>query len=125
VHLGGQKFQTDDELKWGVLNWLYGLDKPIYAVGIGNLKDNGKIWGGVKGEYLEEELQFGDSGMYIFFCKKSLGQPWTTFVRAETPSYVKHIVTCRGVLVTKWRVLIRMIGFISTSATTSLNYTQS
>jgi hypothetical protein len=25
----------------------------------------------VKGGYLEKELEFGDSGIYIFFCKKT------------------------------------------------------
>jgi hypothetical protein len=33
VYLGGQKFQTDDEL----LNWLCGQDKTLYGVGISNL----------------------------------------------------------------------------------------
>jgi hypothetical protein len=31
-----------------------------------------------------------------------------------------YIVTCRVVRVTKWRVLVRMIGFIGTSVTRSL-----
>jgi hypothetical protein len=35
-----------------------------------------------------------------------------------------YAVTCRGLRVTIWRVLVRMIGFINTLITTSLNYTQ-
>jgi hypothetical protein len=31
VHLGGQQFQTDDELKCDVLNWLHIHDKALYA----------------------------------------------------------------------------------------------
>jgi hypothetical protein len=38
--------------------------------------------------------------------------------------YFYRTVTCRVVLVTKWRVLIRMIGFISSFVTHSFNYTQ-
>jgi hypothetical protein len=34
VHLEGQKFQTDGELKRGVLNWLRSQDKTFYAAGI-------------------------------------------------------------------------------------------
>jgi hypothetical protein len=37
LHLGGQKFQTDDELKCSVLNWLCSQDKTLYAAGISNL----------------------------------------------------------------------------------------
>jgi hypothetical protein len=37
LHLGGQKFQTDDELKRGVLNLLRGQDETFCAVGISNL----------------------------------------------------------------------------------------
>jgi hypothetical protein len=37
VHLGGQKFQTDDELKHCALNWLVSHAKTFYAAGISNL----------------------------------------------------------------------------------------
>jgi histone-lysine N-methyltransferase SETMAR len=37
VDLGGQKFQTDDELKLDVLNWLCSWYKAFYAAGISNL----------------------------------------------------------------------------------------
>jgi hypothetical protein len=37
VHLGEQKFQTDDKLKCGVLNRLCSQDKTFYAAGIINL----------------------------------------------------------------------------------------
>jgi hypothetical protein len=33
MHLGGQKFRTDDELRHSVLNWLYSRDKTFYAPG--------------------------------------------------------------------------------------------
>jgi hypothetical protein len=36
VHLEGQKFQTDDELKHSVLNWLHSQDKTFYAAAISN-----------------------------------------------------------------------------------------
>jgi hypothetical protein len=36
VHLGGQKFQPDYELRCGVLNWLHNQDKTIYGTGINN-----------------------------------------------------------------------------------------
>jgi hypothetical protein len=36
VHLGGQKFQTDDEFKCDVLNWLHTQDKTFYAAAISN-----------------------------------------------------------------------------------------
>jgi hypothetical protein len=45
-----------------------------------------------------------------------------------TPSYLSkirfNIVTCRMVRVTKWRVLVRMTGFISSLVTHSFNHTQ-
>jgi hypothetical protein len=37
MHLGGQKFQTDDELKYDALNWLHSQDKAVYAAGTSNL----------------------------------------------------------------------------------------
>jgi hypothetical protein len=37
VHLGGQKFQTDDELKHGDLNWLHSQGKTFSATGISTL----------------------------------------------------------------------------------------
>jgi hypothetical protein len=42
VHLEGQKFQTDDELKWSGQNWLCGQNKALYAVGNSNLQ----VWWG-------------------------------------------------------------------------------
>jgi histone-lysine N-methyltransferase SETMAR len=33
MHLGGQKFQTDEELKHHVLKWLYSQDKTFHAPG--------------------------------------------------------------------------------------------
>jgi hypothetical protein len=36
VHLGGQKFQTDNELEHCVLKWLHSQDKTLYAAVIGN-----------------------------------------------------------------------------------------
>jgi hypothetical protein len=38
VHPGGQKFQTDDELKGTVLNWQFSRDKFFYATGISNFE---------------------------------------------------------------------------------------
>lgn len=37
VHLEGQKFQNDDELKHGVVRWLHGQGKTLCAAGISNL----------------------------------------------------------------------------------------
>jgi hypothetical protein len=37
MHLGGQKFQTNDEDKGGVLNWLCSWDETFYAAGVSNL----------------------------------------------------------------------------------------
>jgi histone-lysine N-methyltransferase SETMAR len=37
VHLEGQKFQNEDEMKHGVLSWLCSQDKAFCAVGISNL----------------------------------------------------------------------------------------
>jgi hypothetical protein len=54
VHLG-RKFQTDNELKHGVLNWLCSKDKTFYAAAIINLPGRRKICFSVKGEYLEKE----------------------------------------------------------------------
>jgi histone-lysine N-methyltransferase SETMAR len=36
MHLGGQKFQTDNELEHSVLNWLHSQDRTIYDAGITN-----------------------------------------------------------------------------------------
>jgi hypothetical protein len=69
VHLGGQKFQTDDELQCRFLNWIYMQDKIVYAAGISNLPAQCKKCVTVKGEYLEKELGFGDSGMYNLTVK--------------------------------------------------------
>jgi hypothetical protein len=43
VHLGGQKFKTDNKLKCCALNWLHSLDKTLHAAGISNLQDDGKM----------------------------------------------------------------------------------
>jgi hypothetical protein len=66
MHLGGQKSQTDDELKCGVLNWPCSRDKTFYADGISNLPGWRKKYVDVKGEYLEKEWEFRNAGM----CKK-------------------------------------------------------
>jgi hypothetical protein len=55
VHLRGQKFQTDDEFKPGVLNLLFSQDKTFYAAGISNLLGQWKKYVSVEGEYLEKE----------------------------------------------------------------------
>jgi hypothetical protein len=39
VHLGGQKFQTVDELKCNALNWLCSRDETIYAAGISSMPE--------------------------------------------------------------------------------------
>jgi hypothetical protein len=39
VHLGGQEYQTDDELKPDVLNWLCSQDKTFRAAGISNMPE--------------------------------------------------------------------------------------
>jgi hypothetical protein len=52
VHLGGQKFQTGNELKRGVLNWVHSHDKTFYAVGISNMTGYWKKCVSVKVEYL-------------------------------------------------------------------------
>jgi hypothetical protein len=55
VHLGGQKFQTDDDLKCSVLSSLCSQDKMFYAAVISNLPGQWKKYASVKGEYLEKE----------------------------------------------------------------------
>jgi hypothetical protein len=42
MHLGGQKFQTDDELKCSVLNWLHSQGKPFVLLASLTCQDNGK-----------------------------------------------------------------------------------
>jgi hypothetical protein len=42
VYLGGQIFQTEDELKCYVLNWLYSQDETFYAAGIRNMPERWK-----------------------------------------------------------------------------------
>jgi hypothetical protein len=42
VQLGGQKFQTEDELNHGVLNWPLSHNETFYAACINNCPDNGK-----------------------------------------------------------------------------------
>jgi hypothetical protein len=42
THLGGQKFQSNNELKHSVQNWLHSQDKTFYAAGICNLQDDAK-----------------------------------------------------------------------------------
>jgi hypothetical protein len=37
VRLGGQKFQTDDGFRRGILNWLRHRNKKFYADGVSNL----------------------------------------------------------------------------------------
>jgi histone-lysine N-methyltransferase SETMAR len=64
VHLGGQKFQTD-ELNCNILNWLHGQDKTFYAAGMGNLPGQWIKCVSVKGEYL-------DPGMYILSVKNKV-----------------------------------------------------
>jgi hypothetical protein len=49
VHLGGQKFQTGDELN-SVLNWTHSQDKIFYATDITNLAQQWKKCGSIKGE---------------------------------------------------------------------------
>jgi hypothetical protein len=55
VHPVGQKCQTDDELKHGVLNWLRSWYETFYAAGISNLPGQWEECVSVKGEYLEKE----------------------------------------------------------------------
>jgi histone-lysine N-methyltransferase SETMAR len=43
IHLGGQNFQTDDELGCSALNWLHSHDKTFYATGSVTCQDDGKI----------------------------------------------------------------------------------
>jgi hypothetical protein len=66
-----------------------------------------------------------DEDIYLHRCVDN----WVTehvevgdTARHGTPCF--YIVTCRGVRVTKWRGLVRVIGFINTLVTTSFNYTQ-
>jgi hypothetical protein len=56
MHVGGQKFQTD-EPKRDVLNWLSSQDKIICAAGVStrNLPGRWKTCVSVKGAYLENE----------------------------------------------------------------------
>jgi hypothetical protein len=70
VHLRGQKFQTDDELKYSVLNWLHSKGKTFYAVGISSMPGQWKKCVYVKGEYLEKGMRVDYSGMFILFVKK-------------------------------------------------------
>jgi hypothetical protein len=69
VHLGGQKFQNDGELKCSVLNQLHSQDKPFYAAGISNLLGLWKKCISEKGEYIEKKWGFGDSAISILFVK--------------------------------------------------------
>jgi hypothetical protein len=55
VHLGGQTFQTDDELQYRFLYWVYMQDKIVYIAGISNLPAQCKECVTLKGEYLEKE----------------------------------------------------------------------
>jgi histone-lysine N-methyltransferase SETMAR len=43
VHLGGQKFQTDDKLQCSVLNWLCSQDKTFKLPASATCRDNGKM----------------------------------------------------------------------------------
>jgi hypothetical protein len=69
VRLGGQIFQTDDELKCGVLNWLCSEDKAFNAAGISNFPGWWKEYVSIKEEYLEKE---DNSGTYILFAKRKI-----------------------------------------------------
>jgi hypothetical protein len=55
VHPGGEKYQTDDGLRCGVLNWLPNQDTAFYAAGISDLPGRWRKCVSVKGEYLEKE----------------------------------------------------------------------
>jgi hypothetical protein len=55
MNLREQKFQADDALKHGVLNWLHSQDNTCHAAGISNLPGRWKKFVSVKGEYLEKE----------------------------------------------------------------------
>jgi hypothetical protein len=72
MHLGGQKFQTGDELKNSVLNWLHSQDKIFYAAGISNLPWQWTKCGSAKGEYLGKEEVFGYSGICILCVKNQV-----------------------------------------------------
>jgi hypothetical protein len=37
LYPGGQKFQSDDELKCSVWNWLCSQDKTLYSAGVSSL----------------------------------------------------------------------------------------
>jgi hypothetical protein len=67
MHLGGQTFQTDDEIKGGVLHCLHSEDKSLYAAGISNLPGRWKTCVSVEGKYLENQWEFGDCGTNILF----------------------------------------------------------
>jgi hypothetical protein len=55
MYLEEQKFQTDDELKYGALNWLRSQDETFYAADINDLPQQWKKCVSVKGEYPEKE----------------------------------------------------------------------
>jgi hypothetical protein len=63
--------------KWWTQTWcpelLYSQDKTFYAASINNFPGWQKMCVGIKGEYIEKEWQFGDSGMYMYiiFVKKN------------------------------------------------------
>jgi predicted GIY-YIG superfamily endonuclease len=63
-----QKFQTGDELKRRVLNWLRSQDKTFYAAGISNLAGRWKKHVSVKGDYVGKEREFGD---FVIYCGMS------------------------------------------------------
>lgn len=64
--LGGQKLQTDGELK--VFDWLRSQDKTLYAVGVVNFPGEWKMkYVVAMRECLEKEWEFDDSGMYVLF----------------------------------------------------------
>jgi hypothetical protein len=63
MHLGRQKCQTYNQLKYCVLNWLHSQDKPFYIAGMHNLPWQWEKCINVKGEYIEEEW-----GLAILAC---------------------------------------------------------
>jgi hypothetical protein len=72
MHLGGQTFQTDDEIKGGVLHCLHSEDKSLYAAGISNLPGQWKTCVSVEGKSWKAVRVWRLWHLYSF-CKKKKG----------------------------------------------------
>jgi hypothetical protein len=80
------------------VNRLHSQDKTFYSAGTSNLPGWCKKCVSVKGEYLEKEQEFGDSGMNILIVRKeNPDQPGTTLITftSETTSTMSTASWCK------------------------------